>query len=440
MQNNTKNPNSGQEVSVLDLLFYLLSKWKWFVLSIIVFGGLAWYKYASTPMTYFRSATVIIKDPSNKTISAGLDRYDNYINKVNVSNEILQFKSKKLVREVVTRLHADVSYKVKSGFRMKELYSRSPVAVTFPDALPGRYCSFTLTPKDSSHVVLSSIYGEDEGREVTVPINDTVSVGGSKVLVTRTNYFSSEWKNTEIYVTKVPMSSVVASILGNLGIRQEEDEASILTLSLKDGSPERAEDVLNMLISVYNEEAINDKNQVAINTAEFINERLVIIERELGGVESDLESFKKANQIVDLGSAAGMYMGESQKYNSSVLELDTQLRLAQYIKDYLTDPTKEVDLIPSNTGISDMNIEAQISQYNAAKLRRDKLIEDSSEKNPVVEEINNTLRAMKQSIIRAVDNMIVSLNVRRKDAMLHESNAQPAEDQGVPLYVPAEQA
>ena len=220
------------------------------------------------------------------------------------------------------------------------------------------------------------------------------------------------------------MSSVVGYFISSLGIRQEEDEASILTLSLKDRSAARAEDVLNMLISVYNEEAINDKNQVAINTAEFINERLIIIESELGGVESHLESFKRENRIVDIATTAGMYVGESQKYNTNVMELETQLRLATYIKDYLTDPTREIDLIPANTGISDMNIESQIAQYNTIKLRRDKLIEDSSEKNPVVEELNTSLRAMKQSIIRAVDNMIVSINVRRNDAQSRESQAQ----------------
>lgn len=119
-----------------------------------------------------------------------------------------------------------------------------------------------------------------------------------------------------------------------------------------------------------------------------------------------------------------MYMSESQKYNADALELETQLRLARYIKEYLTDPKKETDLIPANTGISDMNIETQITAYNATKLKRDRLISDSSDKNPVVEELNNTLHAMKQSIIRAVDNMIVSINVKRNDAQSREQRAQ----------------
>lgn len=120
MQTTNKN---DQNLNVVDLLVYLASKWKWFLLSVILFGGLAWLKYARTPLVYFRSATVIIKDPSNKTSTAGLDRYDNLVNRVNVANEILQFRSKKLMREVIERTHADVSYRVKSGLRYNELYT-----------------------------------------------------------------------------------------------------------------------------------------------------------------------------------------------------------------------------------------------------------------------------------------------------------------------------
>ena len=123
---------------------------------------MAYVWYASSPLVYFRSATVIIKDPSNKTTTAGLDRYDNFINKVNVANEILQFRSKKLMREVVKRVHADVSYRAKDGFRYNELYTRSPVIVSFPDVLPNREVSFTVTPKDKEHVVLSHFNGEEE--------------------------------------------------------------------------------------------------------------------------------------------------------------------------------------------------------------------------------------------------------------------------------------
>lgn len=419
---NTSNNKNDQGVNIIDLLVYFASRWKWFLVSVIVFGGLAWLHYARSPRVYFRSATVIIKDPSNKTSTAGLDRYDNFINKVNVANEILQFRSKRLMREVVLRVHADVSYRCKDGLHYDELYTQAPVSVSFHDMLPEQSMSLTVTPADSVSVMVSGLDGEGEPRRVR--LNDTVSVAQGSLVVSPTNYYSPKWKDVPVQVTKMPLESMVNYYRGAVGIRQEEEESSILTLSLKDSSPARAEDVLNMLIAVYNEEAIRDKNQVAVNTANFINERLIIIEGELGGVESDLESFKRENRIVDIGSTAGMYMSESQKYNADALELETQLRLAAYIKDYLTDPKKETDLIPSNTGIGDQNIEGQISLYNAAKLKRDRLIDDSSERNPVVEELNNSLRAMKQNIIRAVDNMIVSLKVKRDDAQSREERAQ----------------
>lgn len=425
MQTNNSSNRNEQGINLIDLLAYLASQWKWFLLSILVCGGIAWYSYARSPLVYFRSATVIIKDPSNKTSTTGLDRFDNIINKVNVANEILQFRSKKLMREVVQRLHADISYQVEDGLRNNELYTQSPVLLSFPDALPEQRFALTVTPKDTNSVILSDFSGIEAASGLTIPMNDTVTLGkGMRVVATPTNYYAKSWLGTAIRVQKLPVESMVNYYKGALGIQQEEEESSILTLALKDGSAARAEDVLNTLINVYNEEAVKDKNQVAVNTANFINERLIIIENELGGVESELETFKQQNQIVDIASSAGMYMSESQKYNADAMELETQLRLANFIKDYLTDPTKETDLIPSNTGIGDMNIESQISLYNTAKLKRDRLIDDSSENNPVVQELNNSLRAMKQNIIRAVDNMIVSLNVQRNDAQSREMRAQ----------------
>lgn len=425
MQTNNSSNKNDQGLNIVDLFMYLASQWKWFLLSILICGGIAWYNYARAPLVYFRSATVIIKDPSNKASTSGLDRFDNFINKVNVANEILQFRSKKLMREVVQRVHADMSYQIKDGLRSNELYNESPVLVSLPDALPEQSFSFTMTLKDAKTVTLSDFSGIEAKPSYEVALNDTVAIiEGMNVVVTATNYLRDSWLNTPIRVQKLPVESMVNYYKNALGIQQEEEEASILTLALKDSSPARAEDVLNTLITVYNEEAIKEKNQVAVNTANFINERLIIIERELGNVESNLESFKQRNQIVDIASSAGMYMTESQKYNADAMELETQLRLANFIKDYLTDPSKETDLIPSNTGISDMNIENQISLYNAAKLKRDHLIDDSSVNNPVVQELNNSLRAMKQSIIRAVDNMIVSLNVKRNDAQNREMRAQ----------------
>ena len=239
MQTNSTNGRNDQDVNIIDILMFLLSKWKWFVISIIVFGGLAWFQYARTPKTYFRSATVIIKDPSNKISSAGLDRYDNYINKVNVANEILQFRSKKLMRDVVSRVSADIDYKVKEGLQMTELYKKSPVSVRFLETTPEMHLNMVVTPLDSSKVMVSDFGSDESDKKWTVPMKDTVNIEGVKLVVAPTNYYTDSWKGEHIHITKNPMSSVVGYFISSLGIRQEEDEASILTLSLKDRSAAR---------------------------------------------------------------------------------------------------------------------------------------------------------------------------------------------------------
>ena len=238
--NNPSNNKTDQGINVVDLLVYFASRWKWFLVSVVVFGGLAWLYYARSPRVYFRSATVIIKDPSSKTSTAGLDRYDNFINKVNVANEILQFRSKRLMREVVQRVHADVSYQVDDGLRKKELYTLAPIHVSFPEALSEQYMSFTIVPVDSASVRISR---SGEVLAEKVAFNDTVEVDNSHIVVSRTNYWGASWKDVPVHVTKLPLESVVNYYRGGVGIRQEEEESSILTLSLKDSSPARAEDV-----------------------------------------------------------------------------------------------------------------------------------------------------------------------------------------------------
>lgn len=202
------------------------------------------------------------------------------------------------------------------------------------------------------------------------------------------------------------MEKVVEGYQSRINISLASKTATIINLILDDVSTARAEDILNTLIAVYNEDVINDKNQIAVNTSKFINDRLIIIERELGSVDANIESFKRENQLTDITSETGMYLQNTSRYKQEGLSLENQLSIAKYIKEYLVDPQKNSDLIPANTGISDNSVESQIKEYNDVLLKRDKLIAGSSNKNPIVIDLNNSLSAMKQTIIRSVDNLI----------------------------------
>ena len=406
-------------INPIDILMYLLSKWYWFVLSIALFGGYAWYQYAKTPYYYSRSATVMIKGASRQMRGNGLDRFQT-TSYTNVANEILQLKSYKLMRDVVTRLNANIDYVVMDGLREKELYTQAPIQVRFIDdnRLPA---NLTIKPINKTLVHLSN-FDKKTGQTLQANLGDTIQTPAGQMVVTSTLYHTDEWYGQDITIRKNTLDATASHFLSQLNVSQTDNDAAVLYVALRDFSTIRAEDVLNTLINIYNEETIKDKNQIAINTENFINERLIKITKELDDVETQIETFKLENDMIDVGSAASMSMSQKEQFTSQAKELEMQKRMSSFIKNYLTDPTKATELIPSNTGI-DMNIESQIAAYNLNKLKRDKLIEGSSDKNPVVQELNKSLNAMRQNIIRAVDNTIVGIDTKLNEAQAMRGQA-----------------
>ena len=166
MQHNNKNNDS---INLLDLFFYLLSKWKWFALFTVICVLAAYAFYSSTSFTYFCSATIAIKNPEDKTVSASLNRYDNLINKVNVTNEIYRFRSHKLMKKVVEKTGADVCYKQPNRLRFLELYSQTPVKASFSENYNEGWCSFYMTLLDDSNVLVSGV--EDSNNAVTASLS-----------------------------------------------------------------------------------------------------------------------------------------------------------------------------------------------------------------------------------------------------------------------------
>ena len=413
------------ELNLEDILQVVLANWHWFVLSVVVCAGAAFLYLKWAPKVYTRTASVLIKDDAKGgalSESAAFEDLGIFGTKRNVDNEVLVFKSRRLMTEVARNLHLDVSYTVKEGLRTVELYTQSPVLLSFPDAEEAQAFSLRAKPISAEEVVLSDFVIDDEsaGESMTVALNDTVTTPVGRVVVVPSLYYGDKYFNTTVQVTKSPLQNVAIGFQANLQATLASKTATIINLTLQDVSIPRAEDVINTLISVYNTDAINDKNQIVMNTSNFINDRLIVIEKELGSVDSDIESYKREHQLTDISSETGMYLQTSSRNQQEGLSLENQLSLAKYIKNYLTDPGKSSELIPANTGISDVNIESQIGEYNEMLLKRDKLISNSSNKNPVVQDLNNSLIAMKQTIIRSVDNLIVGLNIKIKNVQAQE--------------------
>ena len=371
--NTTQKKNvRNEQVNLVDLFFYLLSHWYWFVICIGLAVGFAWYRYAKSPLLYRGDVTVIIKDPSNSTRTVSMERYNDLVNSVNMSNEMLQLRSKSMMTAVVRSLDADINYKQHVRLRDIELYRNAPVRVFFSreeGEEPGSF-NARIIPLDAKTIQLDL-----NGSSQKVALGDTIALAGGRALFQPTSFYNESAYGHEIKVQKVPARSAAEGFLSRLQIRQN---SNILTLSEQDYNVQRACDILNVLIEKYNEDAIREKNRVAVNTAAFINDRLVIIQEELGAVEDNLAAFKSSQRIMNVDEAASRYLNESRNYNAEIVQIETRISLAEYLRDYVRGTAGSFEMIPVNTGLNDSNVDRTISQYNDLILRREKLVAASS--------------------------------------------------------------
>ena len=416
---NNNNKTYPEVLTISDLVKISLTNWKWFALSVLLCLGIAFYYIQKSPNIYRRSASILIKDETKGTQLPNAAAAFSEVNMLNLSstvdNEVLIFKSKRLMFEVARKLKLNITYSRKGKFRDWDLYSTTPVILTFPETLETSSFSLKVTPLDSLQVLLSDfpeLEGTESVEQLKVNLNDTVNTPVGKLVVTPTLYYTPNYYHVPITVRKVNLEKVGLAYNAALQSTVASKTSSIINLSITDVSARRAEDILNTLIDVYNQDAIDDKNKIAVNTANFINERLIVIEQELGGVESQIADYKSQHNLADISTQTGAFMQTSSRYQQEGVTLENQRTLAIYIRDYLADPAKSGELIPANTGIADVNIEGQIAEYNELMLQRDKLIGNSSEKNPVVMDMNNSLAAMKQTIVRTVDNLIAGLDLK----------------------------
>lgn len=421
---NQKNIKPGQQddfLRIQDLLYLCLARWKWFVLSLMVTIGVATVYLLRTPAVYTRTASVLIKEDSKgKSVSSDLESFSEFglfQSGTNVNNELITFQSPALMTEVVKRLRLDMNYFVPGKFHRQVAYGLTlPVDVTINDLPENESAGFTLKIQPDGTLYLSDFIrnGTDlDEKDVKGSLLDSITTPLGKIIIhTTPNYVKGEAYT--LYVGKSSLYNAVNSCSSNLSVSLNSEKASVIDFSFKDNSTQRAEDVLSMLISVYNENWVKDKNQIAVSTSMFINERLGVIERELGNVDEDISSYKSEHLLPDVQAASSMYMAQSSEANAQILSLNNQLYMTRYIRNYLANDANRTQLLPANSGIESANIESQIAEYNKQLLQRNSLVANSSTENPLVVDMDQALASMRGAIIRSIDNQIVTLNSQIK--------------------------
>lgn len=403
-------------IRIQDLWSMFVPKWYWFAISLFITLTIAVLYLLSTPPIYTRTAAILVKDnsKSSSSTSAMNDFSDLGIFKsnTNINNELLTLKSPTLMTEVVNRLGLNETFTIRKGLKNVDLYKVSPVTITFCDKIKVPL-SFTIkfSSKEAFAISELEISGEDIGETLSAQIGDSIQTSAGIMIVSPTQEFTDAFIGTSIRYVRGSVRAAVDTYSNALVAELGNEDATIINLSINDTSIRKAEDILNTLIEVYNENWIRDKNQIAVSTSQFISDRLGVIESELGHVDENISSYKSEHLLPDVQAASSLYMAQSAENNKELSTLNNQLSTAQYIRRELN--TKQLDqTLPANSGIVSANIETQISEYNNLVLDRNRLIANSSEKNPLVKNMASSLQSMQRTIIQSVDNLIVSLNTQ----------------------------
>ena len=415
-------------IRLQDLFYLCLAKWRWFILSLAVTLGIATYNILTTPNVYQRTASLMIKDDrKSQGISSDVSSMFGDMGlgnaKSNVNNELIAIQSPAMLLETGKRLKLDVDYAIDGAFHKEALYGGDlPVTVDFIGFTDEQSGSFQLQLKGDGSYLISKLKGitrdnlpVDDSDEISGRLGQIIHTPLGKIKVDKAPSYSQFVKNGDASVLYVSRSNIYAMtdrIKGSLAASLSEEKSTVIDLTYKDVLPKRAEDVINTIISVYRKNWLEDKNQMTISTSHFITERLGVIERELGDVDKNISAFKSSNLLPDVEAAAQQYMQKSTEVDKQIMDLNSRLAIAQYIRNYLTGKVGKNQLLPSNTGIESPGIEQQISEYNKRQLERNNLVANSSEQNPLVADYDQSLGSMRKSITASLDNFVVTLKTQ----------------------------
>lgn len=405
-------------INIKDIFAQCLTHWWWFVISVFVCVGLALFYVSKLPNVYSRSAQVLIKDDTKGASSApDLSDFADFglgVTKTNVNDEMANLSSPDVMSRVVDRLDLQTDYFTVGQWRRQTLYDADlPIKVSFPNMPNDQRCSFDVEILKGDQIKLTKFVNnlgdEIDDKDITASFGDTIMTPVGSVVVTKR---ISNIEPMTIDVVRSDRKSTVQAYLKNLVVDQTDDKSHVINLALTDVSAQRAEDVLGAIISVYNENWIKDKNQIAVSTSMFIKDRLGVIEDELGNVDSDISSFKSEHLLPDIGAAASMAMQQANEANTAVKDLEIQVSMARYIRNYLANDANRHQVLPVTAGIENLNMSNEIKAYNEKLMDRNSLAATSSERNPLVAELDAQLQGMRAALITAIDNQIVALNTQ----------------------------
>lgn len=426
-----KNTGIEDTLTLRDILDTFLDNWVWFVISAIICLALSRLYLATLSNVYQRQAVMLVKDDSAQGGSSrrsnistdALMQLNGVLAGASVKNEVYILHSFQLAQEVARNLQLDVMYSVRSGLRNVSLYDNRPFSVDFVTefTVPSSF-KFTLDSKRGGTIsdVKFGIPMEDSdftakvewGKMVKTPFGDFIATPNAKLL--------EEFMDMTVCVQRVSLEDAAIILYNKVTSGEIDKESTLVRITCTDTNIQRADDILNGLLEAYKRSIIEDKNQIAKSTSEFIEDRIGLIHSELSEVEGKMADFKQSSGLVDIKASSDAFIQQSNTARQRTIQAETQYSMIEYLVDYLSQNISGNNLIPTMGGISDNGITTQIASYNQLMLQRNRLAENTSENSPTIQDMDLNLSQMRTAVLASLKGYSASLKLQVEKARKEE--------------------
>lgn len=435
MENTISNEKPEQDFNIKALLNYCLVQWKWFLLSVFICLSLAfiYIRYYTAP-SFIASTTIMLKDEKG-TINPELSSLNDIglLGKIsnNVSTEIEILKSRTLFEKTVRKLNLNVCLLVKGKILSTDLFQNPPIIVNFSNTKKSFYnTNFELKFSELSRETFTLV-PELENGDANILMTKKSKFTYGELIKTRHGYLSINKsigrqnsyrkENRIISIVVSPLDQVVSSFKSRIKITPSASAGGFVSISIVDPITAKAETFLNNYIEIYNQDAINQRNLTIEKSSDFISKRLKLVTEELDGVEQNVESFKRSNNVLDVESESNRLTQESNEYDRKLEELDIQLELIPSVTDYIKKSTFD-DLLPNNIISGQSDISSLISSYNQLINDRNKLLKSATATNPAVLKIEQQINSVKQNLVSSLNRFQTSLRNQKSSLNQDDQN------------------
>ena len=403
--------------------------WYWIVLSTIVALGAAFSYLKYTRPVYASNMKILVKDEDSRSRmyrggQLALESMGVISNSNGFDNELEILTSSNISQRVIKSLKLYVSYELDGRLRNHELYKNNPYIVDMPEnQLVDLHSLIQLKidrQGDGVHVAgeiyvprsKEPILFERSVKELPGSFNTPVGT----ITLQRNPGVGAELPKQTMYATIMPLEYAAKAYGSRLSVSASSKTTTVAVLNYLDTQPERAIDYLNELFRSYNEDANEDKNEVALKTEEFLKNRISAIREELDATESNLESYKKKNELINLTNDASNALNKLTEYQKEQVELETQLNLVTALLDYVDDPRNAFNVVPSNLGLKDADMSNLLNKYNENVLQRNRLLKSSSPENPYVKRLTAQLEEMWPTIRLSLKSVRENILTQKRSA------------------------